>query len=171
MKARDKFQNSYSGSFDCTCKKGFYGNGTLCNDIDECSTALNYTENIIKMTTYDNFNLSFDHIGVLNQCHSNSTCANNIGSYNCFCELGFVGDGFNCTDIDECGEEIDKCHESANCVNTYGSYNCLCFEGFFGDGFNCSDVNECEIKNSCHYYASCENFPGNYSCYNKIAFF
>ena len=126
---------------------------------------MNYTENIIKITTFDNFNLSFSQIGILNQCHSNSSCANNLGSYNCSCELGFVGDGFNCTDIDECAEERDECHERANCLNTYGSYSCLCFEGFFGNGFNCSDVNECVMKNSCHHYASCENFPGYYNCF------
>ena len=30
-------------------------------------------------------------------CHGNATCANRIGSYNCSCDGGFDGNGFNCT--------------------------------------------------------------------------
>ena len=30
-----------SGSMACHCKDGFYGNGTHCSDVDECSVADN----------------------------------------------------------------------------------------------------------------------------------
>ena len=30
-------------------------------------------------------------------CHSNATCANTEGSYNCTCVYGYSGDGRNCT--------------------------------------------------------------------------
>ena len=30
-------------------------------------------------------------------CHSNATCSNTEGSYNCTCVNGYSGDGFNCT--------------------------------------------------------------------------
>ena len=30
-------------------------------------------------------------------CHNNATCTNNYGSYECACNDGFEGDGFNCT--------------------------------------------------------------------------
>ena len=31
------------------------------------------------------------------ECHSNATCTNTVGSYNCTCVYGYVGDGKNCT--------------------------------------------------------------------------
>ena len=31
-----------------------------------------------------------------NLCHQNATCVNLIGSYNCTCNEGFIGDGINC---------------------------------------------------------------------------
>ena len=30
-------------------------------------------------------------------CHSNATCTNTDGSYNCTCVYGYIGDGVNCT--------------------------------------------------------------------------
>ena len=30
-------------------------------------------------------------------CHTNASCFNLIGSYNCDCFPGFMGDGFNCS--------------------------------------------------------------------------
>ena len=71
-------------------------------------------------------------------CHDMAACTNTIGGYNCTCFDGFEGDGFNCTDIDECFEEIDECDDNASCMNTYGDYNCTCHDGYEGNGFNCS---------------------------------
>ena len=30
-------------------------------------------------------------------CHVNGTCHDTVGSYDCVCSTGFVGDGYNCT--------------------------------------------------------------------------
>ena len=80
------------GGYDCECSIGYSGNGTYCegmltpfsfisicfqvyissSDIDEC--------------TSDN-----------DTCHINASCINNVGSYDCECLSGFMGDGFNCS--------------------------------------------------------------------------
>jgi len=61
------------GSYNCTCKDGFEGDGKNCTDFDECSIA--------------------------NECHQNATCHNTKGSYYCVCTNGFKGDGrLNCTE-------------------------------------------------------------------------
>ena len=31
------------------------------------------------------------------QCHYYASCTNTIGTYECSCDVGFEGDGFNCT--------------------------------------------------------------------------
>ena len=32
-----------------------------------------------------------------NDCHRNSECVNNVGSYDCNCLVGFTGNGTECT--------------------------------------------------------------------------
>ena len=70
----ETFQTSSSddlGKMTCHCMDGFYGNGSVCHDIDECKTSL------------DN-------------CHYYSKCSNTHGSYECKCVFGRIGDGKNC---------------------------------------------------------------------------
>ncbi|XP_044169431.1 uromodulin-like isoform X3 [Acropora millepora] len=103
--------NNTKGSYNCTCKDGFEGDGKNCTDIDECS--------------------------IENECHQNATCTNTKGSYNCTCKDGFEGDGKNCTDINECSTK-NECHQNASCKNTKGSYICTCQGGLEGDGKYCT---------------------------------
>ncbi|XP_068736926.1 uncharacterized protein [Montipora capricornis] len=107
------------GSYNCTCKEGYEGDGRNCSDINECSSE--------------------------NECHVNATCANTKGSYNCTCKEGYEGDGRNCSDIDECSSE-NNCHVNATCKNIIGSYNCTCKKGYAGDGRNCSGKDCLDIK-------------------------
>ncbi|XP_065190811.1 fibrillin-1-like [Sycon ciliatum] len=60
------------GGYMCLCKSGYHGNGTQCQDQDEC--------------------IDQTHI-----CSSNATCNNSIGSYQCTCRSGYTGDGTSCT--------------------------------------------------------------------------
>ncbi|XP_056123328.1 signal peptide, CUB and EGF-like domain-containing protein 2 isoform X5 [Rhinichthys klamathensis goyatoka] len=92
-------------SYKCTCKTGFKGDGTHCEDIDECDLEYNG--------------------GCVHEC-------NNIpGNYRCTCLDGFhlAHDGHNCLDVDECVFNNGGCQHV--CVNTMGSYECCCKEGFF----------------------------------------
>ncbi|XP_039981759.1 signal peptide, CUB and EGF-like domain-containing protein 2 isoform X5 [Xiphias gladius] len=101
----DAICQTTQGSYKCTCKAGFKGDGEHCEDIDECDLEYNG--------------------GCVHEC-------NNIpGNYRCTCYDGFnLGhDGHNCLDVDECKFNNGGCQHT--CVNTMGSYECRCKEGFF----------------------------------------
>uniref|UniRef100_A0A7N6ACL4 Signal peptide, CUB and EGF-like domain-containing protein 2 n=1 Tax=Anabas testudineus TaxID=64144 RepID=A0A7N6ACL4_ANATE len=101
----DAICQTTQGSYKCTCKAGFKGDGHHCEDIDECDLEYNG--------------------GCVHEC-------NNIpGNYRCTCYDGFnlAHDGHNCLDVDECKFNNGGCQHT--CVNTMGSYECRCKEGFF----------------------------------------
>ena len=58
----------------------------------------------------------------------------NEGSYECKCNTGFRGYGFECFDVDECSDQPDVCSDSIDdittCINTIGSYYCECNNGW-----------------------------------------
>uniref|UniRef100_A0A7M5XLM1 Uncharacterized protein n=1 Tax=Clytia hemisphaerica TaxID=252671 RepID=A0A7M5XLM1_9CNID len=100
------------------------------------------------------------------QCHADATCKDKQNGYSCSCNLGFKGDGRQCTDINECEfSRTNQCHRDAVCTNTPGSYSCSCKEGYTGDGTTCTDVDECkEGTHNCHGNAQCSNTIGSFSC-------
>ena len=57
--------------YECNCHDGYTAAEQTgpCEDDDECTT---------------------------NPCHEHATCTNNPGSYDCSCNVDYVGDGFNC---------------------------------------------------------------------------
>ena len=138
----------------CTCKDGYVLHNTgECTDEDEC-------------------------IEGLDQCEQH--CNNTIGSYACYCGVGYelVGDGVSCVDIDECVVGIDMCMSRQTCVNTLGGYtctegmcieecsnsSCTCCAGYrLGNDTECVDVDECkESTDLCE--MDCHNTEGSYRC-------
>lgn len=107
------------GSFVCTCKTGFEGNGQNCTDVDECA------------------------LGTAN-CHPLATCSNSAGTYSCYCPIGYEGNGVTCTDVDECAMSVDHCNHRT-CTNTPGSFECGGCVGGFADCDN-NLTNGCETN-------------------------
>ena len=108
-------------SYVCMCDEGFgltlSGEKQTCVDIDECLQNASLCQGM--------------------------ECRNAIGSYQCYCEMGFYVDGNACTDINECLS--NPCEDV--CVNKEGSYECACKDGFGLTASNgktsCVDIDEC----------------------------
>ena len=81
-----------------------------------------------------------------------ATCVNTPGGFRCICDNGFSGDGFNCTDINECLDEPNLCENGA-CINTDGSFSCDCQKGFMHPAEEYSQVCDRPYRNSdfCHF--------------------
>ncbi|XP_033643557.1 uncharacterized protein LOC117303459 isoform X5 [Asterias rubens] len=128
-------------TFNCSCNSGFslYIDGRRCIDVDEC-------------------NLQSDN------CSPDAVCNNTVGSYECFCNEGYNGDGRVCSDLNECNAE-NSCDSNSECINTDGSYRCECLTGYEGSGFTCKDMDEClRGLDNCHQEALCGNTMGSFSC-------
>jgi hypothetical protein len=101
-------------------------------------------------------------------CGPMGECVNYANMGKCECKKGYSGDGFSCSDVNECLTGKSECDEHASCTNTIGSHVCTCPNGFIdynGDGTRCDDVNECEtIRPRCHNLGQCVNYPGTYAC-------
>lgn len=92
------------------------------------------------------------------------------------CPLGMVGDGINCTDIDECTLG-DPCHPRTMCQNRSPGYWCPpCPVGYSGNEIHgiglyaartnkqvCTDIDEC-AENPCAKEVKCVNTNGSFEC-------
>ncbi|CAH3184475.1 unnamed protein product, partial [Porites evermanni] len=82
--------NNTKGSYNCTCKPGYEGDGNNCTG--------NFFLNLVIFLPL--FNMISDinecNAGTHN-CSSNAFCNNTKGSYNCSCKPGYTGDGWTCT--------------------------------------------------------------------------
>ncbi|XP_078382604.1 uromodulin-like isoform X1 [Oculina patagonica] len=175
------------GSYNCTCKSGYTGDGLNCTDIDECAapvdpcsavanSACKNTNGSYVCECKDGFVKNGPNCEDVDECAApvdpcnvvaNSACNNNVGSYNCQCNYGFINNGANCEDVDECTGGAHNCPANADCVNNHGSYTCTCKSGYTGDGHNCADIDECAAQvNPCDAVANsaCNNTYGSYIC-------
>ncbi|XP_046357626.2 uncharacterized protein LOC124135954 isoform X3 [Haliotis rufescens] len=99
-------------------------------------------------------------------CGNSQTCSNTNGSYVCMCSEGYVKNGTDCIDIDECKSTTDAnvCPSNSICVNVVGSFACNCNPGYTKEGSNCTDINECSNgQDICE--QSCMNVVGSYNCF------
>ncbi|WKY12604.1 hypothetical protein Q1695_003866 [Nippostrongylus brasiliensis] len=94
-------------------------------------------------------------------CSPDATCEGGV----CQCKEGFEGDGFNCTDVNECLRSPERCDKNAECLNREGSFICTCLPGFAGNGYNCTKTkNACLDKFDRGYQETCggENWRQHY---------
>merc|ERR1711871_964064 len=80
-----------NGTFVCTCKEGYAGDGKICNEINACDDA--------------------------NACGGNAICSQTgPGSRICTCATGYDGDAYsNCSAIDSCMINHGGCGDIATC--------------------------------------------------------
>ena len=98
----DSTCSAESGEAVCECNAGYArssGDDAICEDADECAD---------------------------DPCSVNASCENEVGSFTCACDVGFEGDGFTCTNIDECSLDTHDCDTTTMaCVDTEGSWECV----------------------------------------------
>eukprot|EP00933_Yihiella_yeosuensis_P081015 TRINITY_DN94549_c0_g1_i1.p1 TRINITY_DN94549_c0_g1~~TRINITY_DN94549_c0_g1_i1.p1 ORF type:complete len:1127 (+),score=189.67 TRINITY_DN94549_c0_g1_i1:122-3502(+) len=159
-----------AGSFTCTCKLGFAGNGTNhsggCLDINECNATGAPVTTAVRGV----------QAGTNNCSSTKASCINSEGSYFCYCNKGYSGDGKECVNIDECAMKTDTCATNGRCTDTDGSFYCNCSAGYNSTIYGtCVDINECKInmdaralntsfENICSANATCLNTLGSYRC-------
>ncbi|KAI6655786.1 Fibrillin-2-like [Oopsacas minuta] len=112
-------------------------------------------------------------------CHVDTICTNAYGSYTCVCKQGFMGDGFACTDINECSFYYPACGQyPAVCMNIVGGFNCVCPTGYSSNNLTqpsyyytedckekmCVDINECATLDLCGSTQKCENILDGLKC-------
>ena len=118
------------------CQTGFTGNGTYCADFDECALGTH-------------------------SCHGNAVCVNVIGSYTCFCNAGYTGDGVNCTIIPVNRTLVNTTtFPPSKSTNSTGNYST---DGNVTLGKN-PDVTKCYGNISCHASGRCHNMSGFMDC-------
>lgn len=117
-------------SYQCVCRSGYRGDGSTCQDVDECQES---------------------------PCDENALCYNVEGSFQCQCQSGFSGDGRTCRqDVQACGQQI--CSSNARCVflNETSQPRCQCNVGFRGDGVRCAPIEySCNEADICGENAQC----------------
>ncbi|XP_055025536.2 uncharacterized protein [Misgurnus anguillicaudatus] len=169
---------NYPGDFSCSCHQGFTGDGFTCTDLNECvlsndtcpdiSVCVNspgaYVCSCLNGTVAYNNTCVSPSLRCDPACHSHGLCHASPAGYQCVCDVGFNGDGYTCSDIDECEENVCPKKET-QCVNNQGSFACNCRAGYALNGTECTDLDEClSGDNDCSTFAQCVNTVGSFQC-------
>ncbi|XP_022808411.1 fibrillin-1-like [Stylophora pistillata] len=94
------------GSYRCSCKTGFSGDGQTCKDIDECASGVH-------------------------GCHVSASCTNTVGSFSCSCNLPYVGNGRSCSNLPSECQNYQSLTEGDRRI-TSGNEITICDKGLNG---------------------------------------
>uniref|UniRef100_A0A8C3JSM0 Fibrillin-2 n=1 Tax=Calidris pygmaea TaxID=425635 RepID=A0A8C3JSM0_9CHAR len=104
-----------------------------------------------------------DECKVMPNLCRNGQCINTMGSFRCFCRVGYTTDISGTSYLDECSQSPKPCNFI--CKNSEGSYQCSCPRGYIlqEDGKTCKDLDECQTKqHNCQFL--CVNTLGGFTC-------
>jgi hypothetical protein len=89
-------------------------------------------------------------------CDPNAQCIDN----ECECDEGWLGDGIECIDPDDC--DVEPCYPGVDCMDVPSpgtGYICApCPEGYEGDGEECFDADGC-VGDPCFPAVDCTDVP------------
>ncbi|KAL9964700.1 hypothetical protein ACROYT_G028376 [Oculina patagonica] len=106
-----------AGSYKCTCRAGFEGDGKNCKVANLCDSG---------------------------PCQNGATCKlESSNAYLCICPQHYTGK--HCELKDRCRDGLDNCDVNAICQNTYSSYTCTCKAGYTGDGNRCQKIGSFDL--------------------------
>jgi len=179
------------GSFTCSCKTGYTGNGVTCTDVNECSSTPCTPAGIGQCTNTPGsftcacptgYTLSGTNCADANECSSGThncgvtppaVCSNTAGSFTCGCNTGY-GPPMACANLNECQSGTHNCDQTssstttpASCVDSTGSFTCSCPSGYsLTNGVTCVDRNECSLgtHNCAVGTSTCTNTKGSFTC-------
>jgi len=153
--------------YKCQCAPGYFGNGLLCSNKNECKN---------------------DDGTDTNVCGTGGVCTDNDGSYSCSCAANYMNNEENsgCVDRNECsGDGTYDCGSGddpnrGQCQNKEDGYNCICNPGFTeiddpdkpGQKI-CKDNDECDANDpthTCDTNADCTNIDGSFTCKCKYGY-
>ncbi|KAJ4430235.1 hypothetical protein ANN_22447, partial [Periplaneta americana] len=107
---------------------------------------------------------------IVNRCHPHAQCVfiSSLGQYQCQCNAGYEGDGYECEEIDISCLQADVCDPHATCTynEARGKAICICNPGYQGDGMLCTQAGECSSPEDCGSNARCvwSSIHDQYEC-------
>ncbi|KAI3415926.1 hypothetical protein GPALN_005489 [Globodera pallida] len=156
--------DDFSSVHFCECLPGYTGDGVeLCERSEECSPTdpaqgcpdpseeCRFEHSLQKFACHcrSGFLRSSGGLcefqfaqssGQCRQCGANAQCLKDSeGSWNCVCDVGFTGNGFECGREANCLDDPSLCSPNAQCLpdGSTRDYLCVCNYGFAGDGRMC----------------------------------
>eukprot|EP00736_Rhodelphis_marinus_P003694 Rmarinus@m.18323 len=111
------------GSFSCSCRSNFYGDGATCFKCDDNAQSVGGSTSSVDCRC--NAGYYGDGVTCTSCVVGSSSSVGSESPEDCTCMAGFTGSGLTvCQDIKECSLGWDTCG-THTCVNTDGSFACI----------------------------------------------